>query len=804
MIVGVIVDVAAYPIDRPFDYHVPAHLEDLVEKGSRVHVPFGNRRVQGFITEIKRNTDIDQSKLKEVQSIIDVEPVITDELLALSKWMTKKTLCYEIDALQVMLPAALRASYKKSIKMVEPDKVDQELLELFGKREKLPYETFEKAGLLPQMKKHLTDGSLELENVIKQQAKAKTVTTYHLVDNEAFVKEQVNSLTKQAKKQRELIEWLLAQEQDKSFTMQEMVEATLVSNATVKSLIEKGILIKAKEEVYREIASLDYQDKDKRVELNEEQAIALSHITQAQEQHQPTTFLLHGITGSGKTEIYLHAIERAISEGKQAIMLVPEISLTPQMTRRFKLRFGDQVAVMHSGLSIGEKFDEWRKIRRGEVKVVVGARSAIFAPFTNLGVIILDEEHESSYKQEDTPRYHARDVAIWRGEYHHCPVILGSATPSLESFARASKGVYTLLSLHKRAKDQALPTVNVVDMRAELKGGNRSMFSVPLADAIRDKLEKKEQIVLFLNKRGFSSFVLCRDCGTVVECNNCDISLTYHREGEHLKCHYCGHEEPVPHQCPECRSEHIRFFGTGTQKVEEEITKLFPQARVLRMDVDTTRTKGSHERILKEFGDGGADILLGTQMIAKGLDFPNITLVGVLNADTTLHLADFRASEKTFQLMTQVSGRAGRHQKEGVVFIQTYTPEHYAIEFSKNQLYEPFYKNEMMMRKQYEYPPFYYVTLVQVTHENVLAAAEHAKLATDWLRENLSPGTIVIGPTASAISRIQNRYRYQCLIKYKKEPLLIEKLQQLIKIYRTEWMKKGITLSVDLDPSTIL
>ena len=803
MIVEVIVDVAAYPIDRPFDYVVPGHLEDLVERGSRVHVPFGNRKVQGFITNIKRETEVDRSKLKEVQSIIDVEPVITEELLKLSKWMTKKTLCYEIDALQVMLPAALRASYKKNIKIVDPTQLEKEILELFGRKEVLPYEAFEKSGMLKMMKKHLIEGSLELENVIKQQARVKTVTKYTLVDDKDFVVGQLNKLTKQAVKQKELIEWLLAQEKT-SFTMQELIQAANVSNATVNTLINKKILVKEQEEVYREITSLDYQDRDNHVQLTVEQETALSHITKAQSNAENTTFLLHGITGSGKTEIYLHAIEKSIAEGKQAIMLVPEISLTPQMTRRFKLRFGDQVAVMHSGLSTGEKFDEWRKIWRGEVMVVVGARSAVFAPFKNLGVIILDEEHESSYKQEDTPRYHARDVAIWRSEFHKCPVILGSATPSLESYARASKGVYTLLSLSMRAKEQALPTVNIVDMRAELKSGNRSMFSLPLADAIREKLEMKEQIVLFLNKRGFSSFVLCRDCGTVVECDQCDISLTYHREGERLKCHYCGHEEPVPQECPECQSEHIRFFGTGTQKVEEEITKLFPYARVLRMDVDTTRTKGSHERILKKFGDGEADILLGTQMIAKGLDFPNITLVGVLNADTTLHIADFRAAEKTFQLMTQVSGRAGRHDKEGVVYIQTYTPEHYAIEYSKDQLYEPFYHNEMIMRKQYEYPPFYFVTLVQVTHENVLLAAEYAKLATDWLRDNLSSTSMVIGPTASAISKIQNRYRYQCLIKYKKEPLLIEKLQQLIKIYRTEWIKKGVVLTVDLDPSTIL
>ncbi|TQR20872.1 primosomal protein N' [Psychrobacillus vulpis] len=803
MIVEVIVDVSAYPIDRPFDYIVPEELETLVERGSRVHVPFGNRKVQGFITDVKEQTDLDISKLKEIHSIIDVEPVVTEELLQLSKWLTNKTLCYEIDALQVMLPAALRASYKKNIKLIDPSALDEAFLALFYKKEVISYDVIEKSGLLRQMKKYLIDGSVHLETVIKQQAKAKTILKYHVTADKEFILEQLKSLTKQAVKQKELIEWLLDQEQT-SFTMNELMDLAKANNSSVKALVDKNILEKRNAEIYREITTLDHQEKDQRFQLTDEQISALTNINHSQNHAENTTFLLHGITGSGKTEIYLNAIENSILKGKQAIMLVPEISLTPQMTRRFKLRFGDQVAVMHSGLSIGEKYDEWRKIWRGEVKVVVGARSAIFAPFKDLGVIILDEEHESTYKQEDNPRYHARDVAIWRSEFHKCPVILGSATPSLESYARASKGVYSLLKLKMRAKEQALPTVNVVDMRAELKNGNRSMFSVDLADAVREKLEKKEQIVLFLNKRGFSSFVLCRDCGTVVECKQCDISLTYHRAGEQLKCHYCGHEEPVPSKCPECESEHIRFFGTGTQKVEEEIAKLFPFARVLRMDVDTTKTKGSHERILKQFGDGDADILLGTQMIAKGLDFPNITLVGVLNADTTLHLADFRAAEKTFQLMTQVSGRAGRHDKEGQVYIQTYTPEHYAIELSKSQLYEPFYQKEMLVRKQYGYPPFYYLTLVQVTHENVMVASEYAKLATNWLRVNLSSETLVIGPTACAISKIQNRYRYQCLIKYKKEPLLIEKLQQLIKIYRTEWMKKGIILTIDLDPSTIL
>ena len=430
-----------------------------------------------------------------------------------------------------------------------------------------------------------------------------------------------------------------------------------------------------------------------------------------------------------------------LDDGREAIMLVPEISLTPQMTERFRSRFGELVAVMHSGLSVGEKYDEWRKVQQGKVKVVVGARSAIFAPFTNVGVIILDEEHETTYKQEDAPRYHARDVAIWRSQYHQCPVILGSATPSLESYARAQKGVYTLLTLKTRAMQQALPTVSVVDLRAELQKGNRSMFSEKLVEAMRTRIDKNEQIVLFLNRRGYSSFVLCRDCGTVVQCKNCDISLTYHRTQEKLKCHYCGYEEQVPNVCPQCQSEHIRYFGTGTQKVEEEIYRLFPEARVLRMDVDTTKQKGAHEAILEAFGQGKAHILLGTQMIAKGLDFPNITLVGVLSADTSLHLPDYRAAERTFQLLTQVSGRAGRHEKLGEVVIQTYTPEHYAIELSKEQRYEPFYEQEMRLRKRSGYPPYYYVALIQVSHEDVLIAADYASRVVDWLRSNCHFGS---------------------------------------------------------------
>ena len=392
---------------------------------------------------------------------------------------------------------------------------------------------------------------------------------------------------------------------------------------------------------------------------------------------------------------------------------------------------------MHSGLSIGEKYDEWRKVHQRKVKVVVGARSAVFAPFKNVGLIIFDEEHESSYKQEDSPRYHARDVAIWRSKYHHCPVILGSATPSLESFARARKNVYKLLTLKRRAKNQPLPTVEIVDMREELKKGNRSMFSEKLTESIRGsvKKERANRVVFKSERLFFLRFMPGLRNG--VQCPNCDISLTYHRYNEKLKCHYCGMMNIVPTICPECGSDHIRYFGTGTQKVEEELMKLFPEARVLRMDVDTTKQKGAHEKILEQFWRGKADILLGTQMIAKGLDFPNITLVGVLSADTSLHLPDFRAAEQTFQLLTQVSGRAGRQEKHGEVIIQTYTPEHYAIELSKDQQYEPFYEREMMIRHGAAYPPYYYIALIQVAHEDVLLAAEYANKCAEYLASQL-------------------------------------------------------------------
>lgn len=802
MIAKVIVDVSAYPVDRPFDYGVPENLQHLVEAGSRVKVPFGPRNVIGFIVGFSDTTDVPAGKLKNIAELLDLAPVLTAEMLEMAKWLTQKTLCYEIDALQVMLPNALRAKYEKRVLLKVPvEQLTPDLQALFGKREKANYKLFEQQGLLTPLKHALRDGQVEVVTVVKQQGKTKTVRKIKIHDDKFFLQNLAEQMGLRAKKQLHAVQWM-SEHAGEQFVPSELCALIDVSEAVLKAVVEKGAASFTDEETYRDPFTKDVAHTSA-LTLTDEQQTALAKINEAYDAHRAETFLLQGITGSGKTEVYLQAIQHVMQEGKQAIVLVPEISLTPQMTERFRARFGDAVAVMHSGLSMGEKYDEWRKVQRGEVSVVVGARSAIFAPFTNVGLIILDEEHESTYKQEDTPRYHARDAAIWRSQFYNCPVILGSATPSLESSARAQKGRYTLLTLTERAKTQALPTVEIVDMREELHTGNRSMFSRALADGIRERLARNEQIVLFLNRRGFSSFVLCRDCGTVVQCKNCDISMTYHKFSHSLKCHYCGYEEPMPEKCPSCESEHIRFFGTGTQKIEEELHKVFPEARVLRMDVDTTRQKGAHEQILDAFGRGEADILLGTQMIAKGLDFPNITLVGVMSADTSLNLPDFRASERTFQLLTQVSGRAGRHELPGQVVIQTYTPEHYAIALAKDQHYEPFYEREMKMRRRFSYPPYFFVVLIQISHENAMKAADYAHKAMRFIQANLSPQVGLIGPTPASIARIQNRYRYQCLIKYKVEPNLTEALKQLIKMYRTDWIKDGVQLFVDLDPSSI-
>ncbi|RAK23318.1 replication restart DNA helicase PriA [Anoxybacillus vitaminiphilus] len=798
-VAAVIVDVPTRQTDRPFDYLIPEKWENVLQVGMRVTVPFGPRLLQGFVIEIKTHSEF--KTLKPIQEIVDVTPVLNEELLGLGKWLTETTLCFMISAFQAMLPAAMKAKYEKEIHLVSSEHrayLHADVQPFFAHRSVIPWKEIENTDILPLLQKEIQKGHLEVVYRVKEKGTKKTMKYVALALPAEEAKEMMNKLPTQAAKQKEIIACLLSCPE--GMLLKDLLELTGASSSSAKALLNKGVIVEQEIEIYRDPYEHREFVKTEPLPLTEEQQRAIEPILESVRTNKHEIFLMYGVTGSGKTEVYMQAIDEVLKQGKEAIVLVPEISLTPQMVERFKGRFGSQVAVLHSGLSVGEKYDEWRKIHRKEVKLVVGARSAIFAPFENIGMIIIDEEHEASYKQEENPRYHARDVAIYRARFHQCPVVLGSATPSLESFARAQKGVYRLLTLKKRMNEKGLPSVEVVDMREELRSGNRSMFSRILFDKLKDRLERGEQSVLFLNRRGYSTFVMCRDCGYVINCPHCDISLTYHRVQQRLKCHYCGYEEPIAYRCPSCQSEHIRFFGTGTQKVEEELAKLLPEARVIRMDVDTTSRKGAHEQLLHEFGAGNADILLGTQMIAKGLDFPKVTLVGVLAADTMLRLPDFRASEKTFQLLTQVSGRAGRHELPGEVVIQTYTPEHYSVELAAKYDYEMFYQREMRIRKLHGYPPFYYLALITVSHPELTKAVATTEKITAHLRNHLSSETMILGPVASPIARLNDRYRYQCMIKYKREPKFTETLKTIVDHYQQEIAQGQLQITIDLNP----
>ncbi|ASS91607.1 primosomal protein N' [Aeribacillus pallidus] len=799
---SVVVDVPAKGTDKLFDYEIPNKFAGVIQPGMRVIVPFGSRKLTGFVVQLKNETDIDS--VKPIHSLFDPEPVLNHELLELGAWLSETTLCYKITAFQAMLPAAMKTRYIKEIKpssSAQLEDLPEEIRTAFEKGGPLSWEDLP-SSLVAVVQKEIRNGNLQIDYRVEQRQKKRLVKYVKPLLPVRELEEQLQHLPARAHKQKEVIQFFI--DHPNPILLTELTNSIQGASIAVKALIKKGILTEEQVEIYRDPYEHKQFPRTKPLPLTDEQKRAMEPILDKLNRHEHEVFLMYGVTGSGKTEIYLQAIEKVLNEGKEAIVLVPEISLTPQMVQRFKSRFGSQVAVLHSGLSSGEKFDEWRKIYRKEAKLVVGARSAIFAPFQNIGIIIIDEEHETSYKQEESPRYHARDVAIYRGKYHQCPVILGSATPTLESFARAQKGVYTLLTLKERVNRRPLPEVHIVDMREELRNGNRSMFSRTLFEKLTDRLKKGEQSVLLLNKRGYSSFVMCRNCGHVIGCPHCDISLTYHRHGEKLKCHYCQFETAMPSRCPECGSEHIRFFGTGTQRIEEELNRLIPEARVIRMDVDTTSRKGMHEKLLNAFGEKKADILLGTQMIAKGLDFPDVTLVGVLSADTMLHLPDFRSGEKTFQLLTQVSGRAGRHELPGEVVIQTYTPEHYSIQLASLHDFETFYRQEMKMRKSFAYPPYYFLILITVSHPNAIKAAEVTEKIGQYLKLHLSNEAQILGPVSSPIPKMKDRYRFQCMIKYKREKNLYKTLKLLFEHYEEDMSQTDLKLMIDLNPYTIL
>ena len=780
----IIVDVPLMQTDKPFSYIIPEELAALIEVGMRVHVPFGsgNRLVQGIIVgKEEENLNLyEMSNLKAINEVLDSTSVLTEEQLWLADEMRHRVFSYKISCLKAMLPSLLNSNYDKVYRdesgkswyhsqLTDEEKID------FSKR--------------------VRSDQLTVTYLAKSKENRKIEKYIVIPDHKKLALFEVE---KRAKKRAEFKSFLL-----RHFGEKIPIKNLAFSSAQVKFFLAQDLIKIEEVVVSRTQAVFEAVESDEPKALNREQSSAFEKIVREQNPEDLKPFLLEGITGSGKTEVYLQVISHFLEQGKTALMLVPEISLTPQITHRFIARFGDKVAIMHSGLSDGEKYDEWLKIKSGQAKVVVGARSAIFSPVENLGVIIIDEEHESSYKQDSSPRYHARDIAILRAKWHGARLVLGSATPSLESRARAMKGNYELLRLTKRANEKAfLPDVQIVDMRSQINDRSAN-FSNVLLEKVKEKISKNEQVILMLNRRGYSSFVMCRDCGFVVECPNCDISLTLHMDTRTLNCHYCGHVQGIPQTCPNCQSKKIRYYGSGTQKVQEELEGLLTDVNILRMDVDTTKTKNAHEKILNKFGRGEAQILLGTQMIAKGLDFPNVTLVGVINADTGLNLPDFRASERSFQLLMQVAGRAGRADKKGEVLIQTFNPEHYAIKLAKEQDYEKFYETEMRFRRSLSYPPYYYTVQVMLSHKVEEVAIQKAYEVADLLRHYLSPQAKILGPTARPIARTHNLYHYQILIKYRFENLLEEALNGVLELTQRR-ENKDLRILIDSEPQNFI
>ena len=721
----VLVEIGVKNVDKYFTYHIPDNLEDKINIGIRVKVPFNTREISGFVIQIINKIEDNNYEVKDILEVIDNEEVLNLELLKLGEYISSKTLCSMITAYQTMLPKALKANHKVAMKP------KNEVIAVLNKDTSEIYEYI-------------------------------SICSY--------------------KKQVEIL---------KSIIENGSVKVISSNISSVTSLANKGLIKTISREVYR------YNDNTienkHTVFLNEEQSKVVKEVID--NLNTNNTYLLKGVTGSGKTEVYMHIIKEVIDRGMQAIMLVPEISLTPQIVSRFRQRFNDEVAVLHSGLSDGERYDEYRKIKKGLVKIVVGARSAIFSPFQNLGVIIIDEEQVTSYKQENNPKYHTRDVALFRCKYHNCPLVLGSATPSLESYARAKKGVYKLLTLNKRANNKLMPEIRIVDMKKEIRN-NYHNISLELENAIKEKLDKKEQIIILLNRRGYSSMLTCKDCGEVIKCPNCDISLTYHKTSNTLRCHYCGYGTKVQDRCPSCYGRSLTMYGLGTEKLEEELVKKF-NARVVRMDLDTTTSKKAHSKIIKDFLEQKYDILVGTQMIAKGLDFPNVTLVGVINADASLNIPDFRSSEYTYQLLSQVSGRSGRDKKEGIVIIQTLNPEHYSIKYAKDHDYDGFFNYEMRIRKKLGYPPYYYLTLIKILSRDYQLCMKEANKVGEFLRKNLPSDVIVLGPSIASTFKVNNIYHFQCIIKYKKEDDIKEVLRTIDNIYK---VNTKVRIEMDIDP----
>lgn len=694
MIARVIVDISVSDVDRVFDYRAT----DGVCRGSRVLVPFGNRSIEGYVIDITDTTDVPEQKLKDVTSVLDDRPIVSEEFLALCDYMTARFHLRKIDVFRLFLPSKMRGGRIKALE-----------------------KTF--VYVNPEYKE---------------------------VDPALFIKKSAHS-------QMEVFEYLA----DNDCAEQAFLNGNF-SAAAVRNLIMRGVFLTRTEKVLR----TPYKNivrKDSDITLTSEQTAAAEAIMNSD---KPT--LLFGVTGSGKTEVYLDCIEKTLAAGKTAIMLVPEISLTPQVMRIFRSRFGDDVALLHSGLSDGERFDEWRRLLTGEARVAVGARSAIFAPLDNVGLIAIDEEHDTSYISESNPRFITREVAFFRARYNGAKVVMGSATPSVESYYAANNGEYTLVRLPHRVNKREMPKIEIVNMAGEVTYGNSGMFSATLVNALDECLKAGNQAILFLNRRGYSSYVMCRKCGYVAKCEDCDVSLVYHKDEDVLKCHYCQRRYAMLDICPNCKSPHIKQGFMGTERIVEQVNKMFPNARVIRMDNDTTRTKDAHLKLLSDFASGNADVLVGTQMVAKGHDFADVTLVGIIDADMSLHFSDFRAVERTFQLITQVAGRAGREQKPGRVILQTYTPNHYVYKFATAYDYEGFYKKEINLLQATAFPPFTDIIRILISSENEQLALDATKQAIEGVRavaEKHPDKFVYLNAMRSPKKRIQTKHRMQVLMR---------------------------------------
>ncbi len=825
---NIIVDIPHVKLDKPFTYSIPEFMESEIQVGMRVLVPFGrgDNMIDGIVLGITEELSSDERNMniKEVQFLLDKNPVLTQKQISLVFWMRERYLCKFVDAIRTIIPSGLSTKSEKYIILKKEisysESLGDEIVDYMNSRKRMSLDRFikkfskfyEKSQLKREINKLVNSEDIFIDEVYKQSVNIayRKYVYLNYDDYDNAIEVVGNRATKQIEILRYLNEVKTLGRDDEflRFEYKDLLEKFNTSSQTLKGLENKGI-IKIKEEEYeRKVIDEDIKKYSKH-ELNDEQRSAFNRITCGDEK----IYLLKGVTGSGKTEVYLQLIEEVINKGQDAIVLVPEIALTPQTVERFAGRFKNRVAIYHSNLSFGERYDQWRKIREGKVQIVVGTRSALFMPFENLGIIIIDEEHETSYKSEMNPKYESIEVAeklISLNYEKNAKLVLGSATPSIKSYFRSEKQDYKLIELHKRVMNIKMPEVRIVDMREELLNGNKTIFSYDLYNNINDRLKKGEQTILFLNSRGFSKAVSCRECGYTIRCDSCDISMNFHMRENIMVCHYCGQTKKVPEKCPECDSKYIRYMGIGTQKVEIEARKYFPGARVARMDADTMSQKGSYERIYSMMKDKRIDILIGTQMVSKGFDFPDVTLVGIIMADISLNIPDYSSAERTFQLITQVSGRAGRAGKDSDVVIQTYNPDNYAIRSSMNSDYKSFYTDEIKIRKAYGYPPFSELIDITVYGRDENRVYEevhriHRAIYEEKSKNFIIKNTHILGPNMASIYKIKDRYRWKILIKTDKDELdFIKDIVRKYCLVEKAEQNSDIIVSVDVNPRTVL